>query len=1298
MTGRDQSQFTNLECRLSATTRHVQTFTSREDTQLEDLNTPIQGTQAAPQNDEERLRRAIAAADAELAASSQRAGTERRAEKGIIQKGADLWKSAGVGIAKAGIETKDFFLGEPAEADKSDLRRGVEQLGRDLSNESVANSLTMGTTHIITGLIGAGKLMAPVKALQKVKSVRGGVAAYETARGALAGAVVLDPHEARLSDLIESFPDLQNPVTEYLSSDPTDSAAEGRFKNALEGIGADFALLGAIRVIKFLRSGDTEAATREIAKLEKARQANADEFGMDFTGGSQPLAKDEPVVAPQGVTGTSPQVTLVDEVGIQPAAKDEPVQAPPSQEGPDAQAVEDFDPHASGWDFTERPPHHLDETAEDLSVFKERQFPDDKVEAYQRGLAEESTPRQASSQMVPEEGVIEQIGAAPQPVNPKTGEALLPTEKVAPKLIRTKEVAEKELNDILDGSRSDSEAIRQYGSVAAARASGHKFAQVKLPWQKLYTQGGTGEFMSNAVRVLEGRFNAAKGGAILKDTRVRALVNDLSEQFGEDPAMVLGDIADAGKNASKMVAQMEAGLRIGNRMFNDANDLAARIRLGNFEEFGGSPEAAKSELQARLALAFDTLASANSIRSNAGRALRRNRSEFAISKKDLAKLRTMDPDKVTVIMERAGGDPKKVSMILNATWSRRVMDEVAFLLSNNLLWLWPTHLTNITSSAMMIVGRPTEKLLGSFAVGPQTGNIMRRQALKEYSATVAALGDGWTAMVEAFKRGDSLLSPHNTELFQSGSLGATLPRIQWKPIKTVSDMVENALNAVNYRNLVGLPTRTLGAVDEFFKTLRYRAVVQADAAVEAAQRGLSGREYEAFITRRLEDAIDPATGRALDERALREAQVTTFQQELLPGTLGATIQQVRSRHPILHLVLPFVKTPINVLRYGVKMTPGLNLIQKEYLDAIRGAAGPEAQAQAVGQMALGSVFMGLAANLALSGKLTGAGPADPKLRGQLTATGWQPFSYVVQNGDGARTYVPLGRADPVGLSLTMVASIVEAMQADPEADMEVPISALGYALARSFGDRTFLANANQAIQALSDPERRGSKWLGNTMGNLVPASSLLRGTNPDPYLREARSVLDMALKDIPGYSETLPARRDAFGEPLFRRIGLLTDDDADVVETEHNRMILETGKAGVGSPSPEFEGLDLRDIILTTGPNAGRNAYEVLQELSGQIPGQPSLKQALRKTIESAAYQDMPDGDPNVKGTRLAALGSITERYRRAAKQYLVVQNAELRKLIGARQREANGARLEKRRQRDGNVPKTFSEMLQPQR
>lgn len=108
---------------------------------------------------------------------------------------------------------------------------------------TVTGGLVRGVSQFLTGFFPA---------LKAVKAT-GKAAPYIA--GAIADSAVFDPMEARLSDLVQEVPALSNPVTEYLASSPDDTAAQGRFKNAIEGLalgGATDALLSAV---KFIKSG-----------------------------------------------------------------------------------------------------------------------------------------------------------------------------------------------------------------------------------------------------------------------------------------------------------------------------------------------------------------------------------------------------------------------------------------------------------------------------------------------------------------------------------------------------------------------------------------------------------------------------------------------------------------------------------------------------------------------------------------------------------------------------------------------------------------------------------------------------------------------------------------------------------------------------------------------------------------------------------------------------------------------------------------------------------------------------------
>ena len=72
------------------------------------------------------------------------------------------------------------------------------------------------------------KMITPVSKIGKGAEI--------VARGAIAEQLAFSPYEQRLSNLVQQYPSLQNPLTEYLQSDPEDSESEARFKMSLEGI------------------------------------------------------------------------------------------------------------------------------------------------------------------------------------------------------------------------------------------------------------------------------------------------------------------------------------------------------------------------------------------------------------------------------------------------------------------------------------------------------------------------------------------------------------------------------------------------------------------------------------------------------------------------------------------------------------------------------------------------------------------------------------------------------------------------------------------------------------------------------------------------------------------------------------------------------------------------------------------------------------------------------------------------------------------------------------------------------
>jgi hypothetical protein len=169
--------------------------------------------------------------------------------------------------------------------------------------ESTTGQLVQGVSQFLTGFLPA---MKGAKALGLAKS-----APY--AAGFVADALVFDPQEARLSDLVQEYPSLQNPVTEYLASDPNDSRAEGMLKNGLEGLGLGGLTDALFKVIKVVKGNKNVKAQAEAAG-ETVEEFVGPKL-PEFVGPDAPPIKENQSLVPTGrVEVEEPEFIPFDEI------------------------------------------------------------------------------------------------------------------------------------------------------------------------------------------------------------------------------------------------------------------------------------------------------------------------------------------------------------------------------------------------------------------------------------------------------------------------------------------------------------------------------------------------------------------------------------------------------------------------------------------------------------------------------------------------------------------------------------------------------------------------------------------------------------------------------------------------------------------------------------------------------------------------------------------------------------------------------------------------------------------------
>lgn len=232
-----------------------------------------------------------------------------------------------------------------------------------------------------------------------------------------------------------------------------------------------------------------------------------------------------------------------------------------------------------------------------------------------------------------------------------------------------------------------------------------------------------------------------------------------------------------------------------------------------------------------------------------------------------------------------------------------------------------TQLINIVTNSYMVAARPVERMLGASlpANDPQSGRVFR-EAVRQYTYLGTAFTEGFSLAKKAFLQNDSVLAPHRTEAYRGNQA------VAFKPWESPGAILHNAL--VVAATGIGLPTRALGFVGEAVKQTVYRSKVMSAAHMDGVEQGiaagLSDDALDAFVKPHVTSKLDASfdeLGPGTDAVALREAQIATFQQELLPGQRW---QVAPGRHTAVLSAAPdppLREDPHHVIRYGWEMTP-----------------------------------------------------------------------------------------------------------------------------------------------------------------------------------------------------------------------------------------------------------------------------------------------------------------------------------------------------------------------------------------
>lgn len=595
--------------------------------------------------------------------------------------------------------------------------------------------------------------------------------------------------------------------------------------------------------------------------------------------------------------------------------------------------------------------------------------------------------------------------------------------------------------------------------------------------------------------------------------------------------------------------------------------------------------------------------------------------------------------------ERAHGIPGAMGQ----TFQRAFLDAIKPTMWDKITEFWkagllgiPTQITNTTGNVSFLPYRNLEhgltvmadKFISDVTGAPRTrymneitGRLMgQRDAMRD---VLPMLQEGLSDMVHLRPLSPEMQGGGFTDTRRGlkglyGAIGGKMGeaiRAPFKGLDLGDDVVKHVIRMGEFGARAGnlahdIKMRTPGESVQHASNRIYQELKRI-ASDPGHNWSLFEKEFGSDKTKVYKDTLEAAHQSALQD---------TWQKSL--QGLGRGVDEFVKSHPAFEFLLPFRKTPYNILGEGLKRTP-LGALHTIY----QGMAGkidrPEFLDRMV-QSALGTTMMGVAASFALDGTLTGSGPDDPKLNAELRRTGWLPRSIKVGN-----QYISYSRVEPFATVLGLAADLADAWKSKDTDTSDEILRKLSAATTDNILDKSFLTGMKSMIDvAMGDPGEKAAairqlqaSMVPGQVGLVVPVSQLARAI--DPYYRETEAFsLSPFLAQIPGASTTLMPQYNPSGE-IRTRPGTALErfispfQRSEVKDDPISEASGELARLGKAIERPE--------LYLRVGTDKLYYSPEERDEI-GQA--QQRAMEKIAQVIQSPTYQALPDEESVEYGTK----------------------------------------------------------------
>ena len=277
-----------------------------------------------------------------------------------------------------------------------------------------------------------------------------------------------------------------------------------------------------------------------------------------------------------------------------------------------------------------------------------------------------------------------------------------------------------------------------------------------------------------------------------------------------------------------------------------------------------------------------------------------------------------------------------------------------------------------------------------------------------------------------------------------------------------------------------------------------------------------------------------------------------------PSAIPMVWQKLIDLHPAFSILQPFNRTPADIIKSAIRMTPAAFFVDTAYRDL--NSMDAMTRDRVIGDVAVGSTAIGLAMVGLSAGivEMTGGGPQEPAAKQKWRDSGKQPYS--IRFGD--TPWISYRVSEPFATVFGAVADYFEIQGNLTKEQREnlgdaltmtvlgmVASGTLGKSYYQGFTEFYEAVAGNASLDIKPNSRSSWSRYLSRIVASLEPASSALRAgrrlddrvvrtVEPGSFFQE---VFDEIRNQTPGWSYGIPARVNWLtGDPIVQS-GILGD-------------------------------------------------------------------------------------------------------------------------------------------------------------